>query len=509
MLIQAACSCWLLASAGCLALHFFSRQLPRVPFRALELLRLLVLLPLFGAHAAPYMLLLLPLWLLGKDTRNRLGLEFLGLPVLLLPLGQEHVCALTLAMVSGLQLMWLVDRLDQPPLGWRAPFESRPAVRALARMLTGCLVLGAPLWWFAQVLAPWQWAALTFLTGLAASPWRPRATEAEPPARRPSFRRELAATAVLAGLGTGWLAAAPSVDPPLSQVLRALGATVARDVVIVPEGVECAEILQLSRTPLRVFNGPARAANPWPGLLLLGLAALALRGGGRARSPVLAPVEAVSVELGAELTHSLPGPLHEEVLEVRRWVALEVGLMLPAVSCRFNSGLPHSGYRILLRGEVAAAGEVYSDEQLAVTPITGRALEELEGKAAFQLPVPSRCGIWTRKLAKAREMGARLLRPEQLIAAHLKEVVRLRAHHLLGLEQVEELLERHRVVHPTLVARVRESLPLVELTGLLRELLHRGSSLRDLNGVLQAVVNRSPRPLVERVAAGCGAIPRR
>lgn len=507
MLIEAVCSGWLLATASCLALHACSRQLPRVPWKALELLRGLALLPLLGTWAPAYMALLLPLWLLGKDTRNRLFFEVLGLPILAL----VDPAAVAVALVTALQLLWLVDRLGQPPLGWGAPFEGRPEVRALARMLTGCLVLGAPLWWLTGVLAPWQWAVLTFVTGLAASPWRPRGEEVPRAPGWPCLRREARVAAIVVGLGAGWLLGAPSTDLPLSQVLRSLGGSVTRDVVIVPQEVEPIEISRLSPAPLRIFPAPTRAASGGPWWIVLGLGALLLslqRRGRRPSAQSLSRVEALSVELGAELAHTLPEALQEEVIGVRRWMALEVGVVLPPVSCRFNSALPHQGYRVLLRGEVAAAGEVPSEEQLAVTPITGRALEELEGKAAFQLPVPTRCGIWTRKLAKAREMGARLLRPEELVAAHLREIVRLRAHHLLGLEQVDELLERHRVVHPTLVTRVRETLSLVELTALLRELLHRGSSIRDLTGVLQTVVNRSPRPLVERVAAGCGAIPR-
>lgn len=505
-------SFWLLVSAGCLALHAFSRQVPRVPPRALELARWLTLGVTFGPSAGVYTALLLPIWLLASQPRQRLFLEVLGLPALLLA-GPQLVPAVVLALATALQLLWLLARLASPPLGLLAPFEERPRLRTGARLATGCLVLGSPLWLAAQSLgltsvSAWEYATMIWLFAVAASPWRPRGPQVPLPARpRPDLRRWLAAGTLLAGLGVGWLLATPPADSPLAQVLRPLGACVAGDVVILPPGVEVEEIRRLSPQPLRIYTSGTlpRQATVWP--WLVGSAALPGLGwwSRKLRAPKLcvAPTEGLTIELGRDLASALSGPLPDEVKEVRQWLAREVGLTLPAVACRLNAALPAHGYRILVRAREAAAGEARAGEVLAVTPVTSHVLEQLQGVAAFGLPGGIRCGVWTLKPDRARELGVRLVRPEELVASHLREILQRQAYQLLSLEEAEELLERHKALNPTLVALAREALPLVELTNLLREVLQRRGSLHDLNWVLQSVVDRAPRRLVDVVAAGC------
>jgi type III secretion protein V len=92
--------------------------------------------------------------------------------------------------------------------------------------------------------------------------------------------------------------------------------------------------------------------------------------------------------------------------------------------------------------------------------------------------------------------------PAEVVVEHLASVARRHAPSLLGLQDVQLLLDGLEARCPALVRPVLEKVPLPVLTDVLRRLLHEGVSVRNLRGVLETLaspaVEGDPAVLAER-----------
>jgi flagellar biosynthesis protein FlhA len=103
-------------------------------------------------------------------------------------------------------------------------------------------------------------------------------------------------------------------------------------------------------------------------------------------------VDPLSVEVGYALVSLVDekqgGTLLSRVRTIRRQIATETGIVVPAVRVADNLQLPPRGYRILVKGVEAASGELYPERLLAINP--GTSTNEIDGvqtrEPAFGLP---------------------------------------------------------------------------------------------------------------------------
>ncbi|MCE9667520.1 flagellar biosynthesis protein FlhA [Myxococcus stipitatus] len=182
--------------------------------------------------------------------------------------------------------------------------------------------------------------------------------------------------------------------------------------------------------------------------------------------------------------------VHKTLNAVRDELFFELGVRVPGVRVRTHAAYLSAGeYRILV-DEVPAgggrllAGALYAlapPEELAflqvkaepaVEPMTGRAISRVfeSGRAALELA------------------QVQVLRAGELLADHLRGVLRLRAAELLGLQDVQGLLEGLEARSPALVKEALQKVPLPLLTDVLRRLLQEGVSIRDMRAILEALV---------------------
>ena len=76
----------------------------------------------------------------------------------------------------------------------------------------------------------------------------------------------------------------------------------------------------------------------------------------------------------------------------------------------------------------------------------------------------------------------------ELIAGHLRSLIRVRAAGLLGVQEVRGLLDGLEAQVPTLVKEALQKVPLPLLTEVLRKLVDEQVSIRDLRAILEALV---------------------
>ena len=207
----------------------------------------------------------------------------------------------------------------------------------------------------------------------------------------------------------------------------------------------------------------------------------------------------IDLERGGEL----PG----RVTALRKQIAGELGLVIPAVHLRDNLRLDANEYRIKLRGLDLAPGVAFVDRLMALDPAGAEprldGVDALRAKEpAFGLPA-----LWIpgTERSRAERAGLTVVDPASVITTHLCEVLRRNAFELVGRQEIQELLAHVGKEAPKVVEDVVPgTISLGELVRVVRMVLKEGLSIRDFRSILEAVGDAAPRSkdtgfLVEQV----------
>ena len=220
----------------------------------------------------------------------------------------------------------------------------------------------------------------------------------------------------------------------------------------------------------------------------------------------LVGVDALCIEIGADLAHLLVPPLSDALLdrigEVRRALAAEIGIVLPGVRLRDDLARDPATYAIRVRDELAGEGRLHLERMLAVADeaVLARVGGEVTREPVYDLPAR-----WIDAQARdaALEAGALVFDPISIIGSHLAEIARAHAEALLGRQELHTLLEHLRSTVPALVKEVGgDLLPLAILQKAFGLLLRERVWPRDPLAVLEAMIDaaaqgRDPRDLAE------------
>lgn len=187
------------------------------------------------------------------------------------------------------------------------------------------------------------------------------------------------------------------------------------------------------------------------------------------------------------------GDLLDRITNMRRQMARELGVVVPAVRIRDNIELSPNEYRIKLRGNKVAQGEGMPGHLLAID--SGTVSEKINGietlEPAFGLPA-----MWIeddqRSLAEQRNYT--VVESSAVLATHLTETIKRFADELLTRAEVNRLLDTLRERSPKLL---EELIPIVvkpgEIQKILQMLLRERVPIRDLETILETLGDWSPR----------------
>ena len=220
----------------------------------------------------------------------------------------------------------------------------------------------------------------------------------------------------------------------------------------------------------------------------------------------LVGVDAVSIELGADLTQLLAPPLADQLLdrigEVRRALAAEIGVVMPGVRLRDDLAREASTYAIRVRDQLAGEGTLHVRSSLAVCDHA--VIAHVPGEETYE-PVYGLPAKWispeNRDAAVAG--GALVFDAISVIGSHLAEVARSNAAALVGRQELQTLLEHLRATVPALVKEIgTDAFPLSVLHKTFGLLLRERAWPRDPVVALEAIVDasaqtRDPRDLAE------------
>ena len=218
----------------------------------------------------------------------------------------------------------------------------------------------------------------------------------------------------------------------------------------------------------------------------------------------LVGVDAISIEIGADLALLLAQPLADALLdrigEVRRALAADIGVVLPGVRLRDELSRDPRTYGIRVRDRLAGGGRLELERLLAVAD---EAVLARFGVAVEREPVYGLPAAWIEPGGRegALNAGALVFDPISVLGSHLAEIARTHAAELVGRQELQSLLEHLRSTVPALVKEVGgDALPFGALRRAFTLLLREGAWPRDPIAVLEAMLEANahdPRELAE------------
>jgi flagellar biosynthesis protein FlhA len=210
----------------------------------------------------------------------------------------------------------------------------------------------------------------------------------------------------------------------------------------------------------------------------------------------LIEVDAFAIEIGYAL---LPlaeaksgGDLLARVTGVRKTLAREKGVVVPPISVRDNLELEANEYRFLLRGKALARGTLQPNRFLAMN-VSGSNIR-LRGTPTRE-PVFNLEAVWIEESEKktAELNSYTVVDPASVLITHLSETLKAHAHHLLGRQDVQAMVDHLKGSHAALVAELLPDLVnLGIIQRVLQNLLRENVPILNLPLILEAVADFAP-----------------
>ncbi|TYS61623.1 flagellar biosynthesis protein FlhA [Sutcliffiella horikoshii] len=183
------------------------------------------------------------------------------------------------------------------------------------------------------------------------------------------------------------------------------------------------------------------------------------------------------------------GDLLDRIVMIRRQLALELGLVIPVVRIRDNILLQPNEYRLKIKGNEVAKGELLLDHYLAMSP--GMDEDSIEGidtiEPSFGLPAK-----WISEDMKdeAEMYGYTVVDPPSVVSTHITEKMKQHAYELLGRQETKQLVDHLKESTPILVEEVTPSpLSIGDVQKVLAKLLKENVSIRNLPIIFETLAD--------------------
>ncbi len=208
-------------------------------------------------------------------------------------------------------------------------------------------------------------------------------------------------------------------------------------------------------------------------------------------------VDPLTLEVGYRLIPLVDtnqgGELIERIKGVRRKLSKELGFLVHPVHIKDNLDLSPNTYRALLMGVPVGEGDLQPEHYLAINP--GQVFGELEGTPTVD-PTFGMEAVWidSDHQEHAQSMGYTVVDASTVVATHLSDIVRTHASELIGVDEVQELLDRLADKAPKLVEDlVPKTVEWVVVLKVLQNLLEEGVTIRDMRTIAETLAEYAPK----------------
>jgi len=211
----------------------------------------------------------------------------------------------------------------------------------------------------------------------------------------------------------------------------------------------------------------------------------------------LIKVDKLEIEVGYNLISLvLPeqgGDFLDRVANIRKQIAMDLGIILPPVRIVDNLQLQPNTYKIKLQGVEISEYQLFADKYLAMDP--GDTFEDIEGidteEPAFGTPA-----IWIEAEQRERAEMANytVVDPGSVMATHLTEIIKSHAYELLGREEVKKLVDNVKEENQAVVDElIPDLMNLGEIQKILQNLLWENIPIKNLVLILETLADHAGR----------------
>lgn len=227
----------------------------------------------------------------------------------------------------------------------------------------------------------------------------------------------------------------------------------------------------------------------------------------------LIEVDVFALEIGFNLLSLADkgqgGDLLERVTGVRKTLARELGIVVPAIAVRDNMELDGQEYRFLLHNKEIARGEVTPSRWMAMN-VSGSDVQ-LNG-VPTQEPVFGIDAVWIDDDEKktAEINGYSVVDACSVLITHLSESLKNHAHYLLSRQDTQKLVDHIEESHPALIQELIPDLVSIgTIHRVLQNLLKEGVPILNLSLIMEAIgdfapISKNPDDLSEFVRRKTG-----
>jgi flagellar biosynthesis protein FlhA len=208
----------------------------------------------------------------------------------------------------------------------------------------------------------------------------------------------------------------------------------------------------------------------------------------------LLDLDVLELEIGHGLSKLANDDMLEQLVDVREQIAVELGIVVPAINIHDSDKLGVNDYAIKIRGQLVARGVAYPDQFLAID--TGEAAGPIQHGEETEDPARRRLAYWITESQRddAELLGYSVQPAHGVMLSHLAEVVKLHAHELLTRQAVKNLLDNLKsrasaVVEEVVPALIKPG----ELQKVLQNLLRERVPVRDLETILEQLGDHAGR----------------
>jgi flagellar biosynthesis protein FlhA len=209
----------------------------------------------------------------------------------------------------------------------------------------------------------------------------------------------------------------------------------------------------------------------------------------------VAVVDRISLEIGYGLISLIgtkkDGQLIARIRGIRKKISRDYGFLIPPIHVIDNINLSPNTYRIYLKGIIIAEGNVYPDKLLAINP--GHITSPLAGVPCKD-PSFNLDAFWIAKELKdqAEGLGFTIVDVSTVIATNINQIIRGNLSHILGYEEVHQLISRLANQEPKLAeafTSIATGIPLNIIFSVLQKLLQSAVPLTDFRTIAEKMVD--------------------
>ncbi|MEW6363716.1 MAG: type III secretion system export apparatus subunit SctV [Acidobacteriota bacterium] len=182
--------------------------------------------------------------------------------------------------------------------------------------------------------------------------------------------------------------------------------------------------------------------------------------------------------------------------QMRLWLFHDMGVVFPGVRIRGDAAhIPDNQYAVYINEVPVTLGTAYPDSVFVGEGLTEVRMAGIDGPQGAH-PITGKMGIWIpdAQAQQAQGVGGRTLPPDEYIAVHLSQVIKRHADELLGIQEVQNILDSmEQQGYAALVKNVVPKLLSIQrLTDILRRLLREEITIKNMKAVLEALADWAP-----------------